>query len=62
MTHRAEQQLIVLNALDRGELLMAEAAWDSLPVRSGACAARIAGIALKPSSMGTAAAGRLAHL
>jgi len=26
LTHRAEQQLIVLNALDRGELLMAEAA------------------------------------
>ena len=26
MTHRAEQQLIVPNALDRGELLMAEAA------------------------------------
>ncbi len=26
LTHRAQQQLIVLNALDRGELLMAEAA------------------------------------
>ncbi len=26
LTHRAQQQLIVLTALDRGELLMAEAA------------------------------------
>ena len=59
LTQRAQQQLIVLNALERGELFMAQAAdLLGLSVRQVRRGQPTAGAGHTPSSTATAAARR----